>query len=251
MRLIMQLATVMLLLGLTGATGADPGDAVRGNLPYNRTHVLTAAEPSWSASLPGSANEVMGELWAVAGLSNPQTGPGSGIAAVIADGSSLQVGYANWQFGSVFYHFRTEPGFVFTGGTVSAYVGHNVDAQYIYIATSDAAPAADNPDMWTSVTWTRTDEVLLPTYSTTTHVLDIPVGDEFWFGIVKPDAAESTRCHLQDLTVSATITLDPAGCVDPMGADLDDSCMVDLGDFARLAGNWMQCNDPDDPVMCY
>ena len=35
-----------------------------------------------------------------------------------------------------------------------------------------------------------------------------------------------------------------------MAADVKVDCYVNLGDFALLAGDWLECYDPADPDNC-
>ena len=32
--------------------------------------------------------------------------------------------------------------------------------------------------------------------------------------------------------------------------DINLDCYVNLGDYAEIAGDWLKCNDPEDPGTC-
>jgi len=64
-------------------------------------------------------------------------------------------------------------------------------------------------------------------------------------------ATDGAEFYLDDLRVSPVI--EPATCQQvqyggyEIPSDLDGDCYVNWGDFAIFAGQWLICNDPDDP----
>ncbi|OQA03033.1 MAG: hypothetical protein BWY69_00699 [Planctomycetes bacterium ADurb.Bin401] len=228
---------------------------------YNNSIELSVAEPDFYTDFGISNAQTYDELWAVAGEDGNSTGPGSGVAQIRRAidpwyHSQLHLGESYAKSGTVIYHFITDD--YFSGGTVTIDADYRGGTAHMWLGTSSVEPTGagtpQTPSYWSTFNWTPYQTKMLDQYwSRVDYSVNIPAGKEFWVAISKPLSSDpeerSVYAQVMSVSVQANVTADPV-CSNPVIADLNKDCKVNLKDFAVIGENWANCSDPDNPAEC-
>lgn len=245
---------VVAIGGLAGVLQAAEtvGGMVRGLMPYGASHELSVADPCYYTDFGSSVQEFNAEVWAVAGLSGTQTGPGSGTAEVMWHGpGQVRVGTYMWPFGTIIYHVYTDDLFLEGTAYVEMDLHYAGDPDDIKISTSAVEPtdAGGYGNRWAYYTWQAYDTVYPDTAGSTVYSIATPPGKDIYIAIGR-DAGDSHYSYISSIDIRPVVVIDPDGCVNAVTGDINSDCVTDLNDFALVASNWMECNDVNNPQEC-
>jgi hypothetical protein len=236
------------------------GPFVRGQLMYNHSITLSAADPNFIADFADSNAATYAQLWAAAGNVSPTSGPGSGVAQIYRAYDpwylyQIHLGDPSGGSGSLIYHFVANG--YFSGGTASVDAYYSGATPAMFIATSTTAPTGSGtsgtPYYWNDIiaSWPTFQKKTFDQYNTrVTYTVNVPAGKEFWLALGKPDGSGSVYAQVMSVTVHVTFGTDPTACANSYSADLNGDCKVNLKDFAIIAQNWLNCSDADNPQNC-